>query len=229
MPRIASALAVLLTLVTCIGFNIARYPVVWEMAAPEGFSQASQPEPSTAAPQSAVAASSSAIPNLTLALKSATAAGCETPEAPAADLPPSRDLAETTYWPSAPQTPVAVGPPAMDESFSSESNEQASPGGQDRWLGHRAHDEPATREARRTSIPERPLVAVAPPEPAVDPGARPRFESRDGPAAVACAYGRCLTVRRLPPLDQVWNLPRADDQPPRSRDAILIYPAAGMR
>jgi hypothetical protein len=229
MPRIASALTVLLTLVTCIGFNIARYPVVWEMAAPEGFSQAQQLGQSTAAPQSAVAASSSAIPNLTLALKSANALGRETPEEPAADLPPSRTSAETTYWPSAPQSPVAVGLPAMDESFSPGSNEQARLGGQDCWLGPGADDQPATRDAGRASVPERPLVAVAPVPPGVDPGARPRLESGDGPAAVACAYGSRLTVRRLPPPDQVWNLPKANDQPPRSDDAILIYPAAGMR
>ena len=60
MPRIAAALAVLLTVVTCIGFNTARYPVVWEMvAASDGFTRSPQSEQPEAAPQPEAAVQSS--------------------------------------------------------------------------------------------------------------------------------------------------------------------------
>jgi hypothetical protein len=59
MPRIAASLAVLLTAVTCIGFNTARYPAVWRMVAGgDGLAQSDRSDdpaaalPSPAAPQS---------------------------------------------------------------------------------------------------------------------------------------------------------------------------------
>ena len=54
MPRIAASCAVLLTAVTCIGFNTARYPVVWEMVAgSECLAQSDPSDEPTATPQSA--------------------------------------------------------------------------------------------------------------------------------------------------------------------------------
>ena len=53
MPRIAASLAVLLTAVTCIGFNTARYPAVWQMvAASGGAAQSDRSDGPAAAPQS---------------------------------------------------------------------------------------------------------------------------------------------------------------------------------
>ncbi|HUT92230.1 MAG TPA: hypothetical protein VMY37_22235 [Thermoguttaceae bacterium] len=53
MPKIAAALAVSLTVVTCIGFNTARYPVVWEMVAlSDGFTRSHRSEPSAPIPES---------------------------------------------------------------------------------------------------------------------------------------------------------------------------------
>ena len=53
MPKIAAALAVFLTVVTCIGYNSARYPVVWEMVAlSDGFTRSRQSEPSAPFPES---------------------------------------------------------------------------------------------------------------------------------------------------------------------------------
>jgi hypothetical protein len=57
MPRIAASLAVLLTVVTCIGFNTARYPRVWKMVArADDPAQTALPEPSVSTPQSTDAA-----------------------------------------------------------------------------------------------------------------------------------------------------------------------------
>jgi len=54
MPKIAAALAVFLTVVTCIGYNTARYPVVWEMVAlSDGFTQSRRSEPPAPFPESA--------------------------------------------------------------------------------------------------------------------------------------------------------------------------------
>ncbi len=53
MPKIAAALAVSLTVVTCIGFNTARYPVVWEMVAlSDGFTRSPRSEPCAPIPES---------------------------------------------------------------------------------------------------------------------------------------------------------------------------------
>jgi len=53
MPKIAAALAVFLTVVTCIGYNSARYPVVWEMVAlSDGFTRSRRSEPSAPFPES---------------------------------------------------------------------------------------------------------------------------------------------------------------------------------
>jgi len=63
MPRIAAALAVFLTAVTCIGFNTARYPVVWEMvASSEGSAGSQGSELPAADPQSASASQPATSP-----------------------------------------------------------------------------------------------------------------------------------------------------------------------
>jgi len=54
MPKIAAALAVFLTVVTCIGYNTARYPVVWEMVVlSDGFTRSRRSEPPAPFPESA--------------------------------------------------------------------------------------------------------------------------------------------------------------------------------
>ncbi len=70
MPRMAASLAVFLTVVTCIGFNISQYPVVWkEVAASEDLCLSPSSAKSTAAgrqemaSQSALAAEPAAAPS----------------------------------------------------------------------------------------------------------------------------------------------------------------------
>lgn len=56
MPRIAASLAVLLTAVTCIGFNTARYPAVWQMLAPaDGMARSDRSDDPATSPQSVAA------------------------------------------------------------------------------------------------------------------------------------------------------------------------------
>jgi hypothetical protein len=62
MPRIAASLAVLLTAVTCIGFNTARYPAVWRMLTlSEGAGAADRSDDPTASTQSVAAAEPEAL------------------------------------------------------------------------------------------------------------------------------------------------------------------------
>lgn len=63
MPRFAAALAVFLTAVTCIGFNTARYPAVWDMVASNaGRAKTQQPEEPAEAAQSVAVSQSTASP-----------------------------------------------------------------------------------------------------------------------------------------------------------------------
>lgn len=62
MPKIAAALAVFLTVVTCIGYNTARYPAVWEMVAlSDGFTRSRRSEPPAPFPESADSPQSEAL------------------------------------------------------------------------------------------------------------------------------------------------------------------------
>jgi hypothetical protein len=87
MPRIAATLAVFLTVVTCIGFNTARYPVVWEMAAAPGdSSHADKSEQSASAAQQGVV-SESTTPSQSASFS----------ESPAPD-PSSESLHTSSSW-----------------------------------------------------------------------------------------------------------------------------------
>jgi len=115
MPRIAAALAVFLTVVTCIGFNTARYPVVWEMlAARDALSQsreADEPAGSTqptAAPQSASFTESRPGANSTAFWES------------------SAESAKTTSWESATVEPISAY--SSDTAYAADPAEGASPG-----------------------------------------------------------------------------------------------------
>ncbi|MFH1266101.1 MAG: hypothetical protein ABIK89_10265 [Planctomycetota bacterium] len=115
MPRIAAALAVFLTVVTCIGFNTARYPVVWEMlAARDALSQsrkAEEPAGSTqpaAAPQSASFTESRPGANSTAFWES------------------SAESAETTSWESATVEPISAY--SSDTAYAADPAEGSSPG-----------------------------------------------------------------------------------------------------
>ncbi|MFH1918658.1 MAG: hypothetical protein ABIP48_02050 [Planctomycetota bacterium] len=115
MPRIAAALAVFLTVVTCIGFNTARYPMVWEMvAARDGLSQsreADEPAGSTqpaAAPQSASFTESRPGANSTAFWES------------------SAESAETTSWESATVEPISAY--SSDTAYAADPAEGSSRG-----------------------------------------------------------------------------------------------------
>lgn len=62
MPRIAATLGTFLLIAASIGFNIWRYPVVWEMAGRSADSERSQPEHT---PQAASSAESATVPQPT--------------------------------------------------------------------------------------------------------------------------------------------------------------------
>jgi len=97
MPRIAAALAVFLTVVTCIGFNTARYPVVWEMvAASNGSSQSHESDQSVVSPQSAAAS------------QSATVAGPQTTEEWGSGWDSNREPAETMPRESTQAEPICA-------------------------------------------------------------------------------------------------------------------------
>ena len=103
MPRIAAALAVVATLAFCIGFNVARYPAVWEMAATSGqVSRSDEPVQSTAFPQLAHAGQSQP--------------GVEPQTTPE----PSPDSEWKTSWGSTPVEPIA--------SYPGDAEGDASPG-----------------------------------------------------------------------------------------------------
>jgi hypothetical protein len=95
MPRIAASLAVLLTAVTCIGFNTARYPAVWQMVAGgDGLAQSDRSDDPAAAPQSESLAQSAA----------------EAESAPSwrSDWQPDDDAADSTGWESTTVEPTSA-------------------------------------------------------------------------------------------------------------------------
>jgi hypothetical protein len=116
MPKIAASLAVLLTAVTCIGFNTARYPVVWEMLA-EGdeLTQSDRPDDPAAASQSEGLASS--------------AADAESASGWQPDWQSDDDRADSTDWESTtvePSPAYATGEDGSSYQYSDEDSYQYS-------------------------------------------------------------------------------------------------------
>jgi hypothetical protein len=295
MPRIAGALAMLLTAVTCIGFNIARYPMVSEMVAESGglapLRQAGQP---TAVEQSSVAFESAAAPESAAEAESEPMVAAAAPGASrkgtahrmrfgstvrepisrwpadpgedafaeraeiaafgAADWEPGdpgalrRPRAEPTSKPQPPEAErdiesargpsraPATGVPANVVDGPAQGPTEISPSKRDAsrsvvrsvslvrapWKG------PTKTRESNPLILERPLVAVRPSSPASDMAAAAELAASERRLAVAEASSGRTSVRPLPPVDQVWNVPGANREPLLPDDVITIYPTTGV-
>ena len=250
MPRIAAALAVFLTAVTCIGFNTARYPVVWEMvASSEGLPKAQESELPAAVPQSIAASQSAALPQSAPARESQVRAkpageargegrGVRGEESSpvwteggpimAPDCEPALPSAGHSHVP--PNGQVEAAASAKYASLPLEST--ASP------VEH-AEDEPG-REAEADTggsdqlDPQTALVPVEPADSKRDALATRRTEPWEdlAPVALAGDSGGVAKVRRLPSVDQVSvkkTSPGPTPRPPRPGDPIPIYPTTGIQ
>ncbi len=126
MPRIAASLAVFLTVVTCIGYNTARYPVVWEMVTlPDGFAQAHLPARSATDPPSADTSSSEdAAPSW----KSGNSPAEETPSwGAAAETSPERHGPDRGPHSSDDYATAQSEPGSYDDQYASYSGENSYP------------------------------------------------------------------------------------------------------
>ena len=195
MPRIAAALAGLALVVFCIGFNIAQYPRVWEMAAvPEG---ATQPEESPQAQQAEEPVASplafSAPPRL------------DEPADDWADGPPVADP---------PVANPAVANPAWNDPWDDPSPTDTGP----------TFAEPAGPDTAESTMEDYYEYDATPYEPiptsTADESASPPATERPADPPMDPAPG----IQRLPPVDPNAPV-AADPYVPLSRgDPIPFYP-----
>ena len=219
MPKIAAALAVFFTIVTCIGFNIARYPGVWEMAALcEHFSQSDESAESATAPQSAAVAESQATVESGSLSESArdshrTAARGSTIVEPISVYPADTGEGSSPAWSEGAPVAAVVSEPLQQI-------ESRVPAGD-------ANAHPA-----KEPMEVLPSIQYAslPIEPAADgeSQSQPFVESDLERPLVAVKPRGDLVVRRLPPVGQVEEIDRHDEgrQPPA--DSIPVYPTTGI-
>ena len=221
MPRIAAALAVLLTVVTCIGFNTARYPMVWDMVAGSGdLTQSRQSEESaafsqsTAAPQSATVARISAYPI----------------DGASGELRVESGEAIATEG-----APIAAGEWGPIESVARRLAPEKADFGKDPVAPEACPKRPveASASAKYASSPvdAAALVPVKSPYAGREISAKIGAGSSTSSSAVAGADDRKPTskTRRLPPVDAVTSVAGADSRPPRLDDSIPIYPTTGIQ
>jgi hypothetical protein len=249
MPRIAAALAVLLTVVTCIGFNIAQYPQVRQQVASAGISlsveseePASAPEPSSAPPPAAASptasplqsasvaesTSSESTPSVELNVGAVSQTKEDRPHVRQRRATPARPVsarkqhrAETSPSQRTGNSPVATPEPRRAVRVALPARRD------DPGLAPR----PAGQQESRKAVLERPLVAVGSQDAAgtTDRVARaPRARTSQEPVGVAGGGRGRAVIERLPPVDQLWSPPGANNNPPLSEDTIPIYPSTGI-
>lgn len=244
MPKIAAALAVLLTVVTCIGFNIAQYPQVREKAASAGISLSVESEEPASAPESSAASPTADAPVSASSSQSASAAESTPPvelnveavSQPKGDRPNATQRRATRARPvSARQEHQAETSPSQRTGSSSVAMAQrrqavrvALPTRRDEpGLAPR----PAEPQESQKAVLERPLVAVGPRDGAgtSDRIARaPRARASQHTPRVAGGGRGPAVIERLPPVDQLWSPPGANNNPSPSEGTIPIYPSTGI-
>jgi hypothetical protein len=247
MPRIAVCLAVFLTIVTCIGINTARYPVVWEMA---GGVQPLRQVSSSVRP--APADRDGSPPSNAGRVEEPPPTTCRAPApTPVGDSP---EVDQSDGWGGAPS--CESGPPAPSESSRAKqpaATPQAIAPDTDSWSPSPTESvddsepisaEPVSVAASATGVaPSSPAGSDAPnglaePEPgeahlvAVEPISPTAYSDPQGdpatrPGAARDGHDRDGNpkVRRLPPVDRVAAAPTGFDRP--DDGAIPIYPTTG--
>lgn len=230
MPRIAAALAVLVAVTFSIGFNISRYPAVWEMLgpAPPAFSQDSrqpldlEPSPVAAAPELPVSPTAPADP---LPASSAPLANrmpepiavCETDVSPPPDLQEPGPKPKRQKKGKAPDgyrvecdgdscRLVAEQPsqPAPAAQVAADSGKTAMEDSGPAAVAPAAKYASVARADPAEAIRcDKPLVPLAKP-PATEPKSGVAQTAEAPPAA-----GPAPLVRHLPPLESEWTPPDA--------------------
>ena len=193
MPRLPGALAVLLTMSVCIGFNTIRYPVVWQCVAP------SNPWPSSASPEVGPVAGAAKV--------------ADSPPAAASNVqtaPPKMRvvcngsvccLVKETVQPPASHDPL---PPRVDSLLTSLTKAEAKAAPAAGRLGSASRDAAPIAALPRDSLEATvaaPLVPIVrPPKPAAATVLTSAFETLEGDRD-RLAQDK---VRRLPPADRVF-------------------------
>jgi hypothetical protein len=221
MPRLPGALAVLLTMGVCIGFNTIRYPVVWQMVSEANrwpaspASGAAEGSGSAAAP----AGNSQATPCSRTCEAIHVEPGLSGPIPTTAAAPPPKTRVvcngsmcclvkeEPAPQPAAPQPAPAV----------------AKPGSAARDAAPVAAVASGTLEAMVAA----PLVPIVrPPKPPV--GATVLSSSFEATEIDPDRLAQDK-VRRLPPTDRIFPAPSASPQEPLPADQVPFYPSTGAR
>jgi len=202
MPRIAASLMVVFTVAACIGFNTARYPLVWEMtASAHHFPQAAEGTGSAESHPHVVCEGDVCriVPPST-----------STPTARAPAIPNPLPLA------LAASKPAKSPPPPRQRSLTQPAATREDPKPPAAPAGNSA---PQPAPAGLVPVTRPPVAEPAAQTPALLASAKPS-------AHAASALPDC--IRRLPPLDRVETLDSAG-QPPLPEDQIPLYPATIAR
>jgi hypothetical protein len=214
MPRLTAALAVLLTMGVCIGFNTIRYPVVWQMVgqfhpwpaspAPGEAGIADSPVPATSGGQTV------SLPNACEAIHVQPGLGGPMAAAPVASPPKTRVVCNGSMCCVVHQpAPGPAAPPAAAVATSA----------------------PPARDAVPTAAaPEETIVAplvpiIRPPRPATAAVFATALETASGDSDRPAQD----KVRRLPSIDRVHPAQPASPQDELPADQIPLYPSTRPR
>lgn len=253
MPRIAASLAVFLAVVTCIGFNTARYPAVWEMlATPDESSQSALPKQPATIPKS----SSSDRPRESIdstafsrpdTSRDGSSAWQSTPGDAASrsaadrssDRPSGYDEIDPVAAHHSQSVRHAASRESPDDAYADSEGglrdpTEAAPakkygGASSAGTTSRfevGDEDPGPSGASGGWDSQRPLVPVEPS--ATRDSAAGASGTAPDQAAVSAHRGGGSLVRRLPPVDQASGEQVAVNQPPMPDGAIPIYPTTGI-
>jgi hypothetical protein len=240
MPRIGATIGALATVVFCIGFNIFRYPKVWEMvAAMPDNDRASQGTLSDALPPAAIshaAPGTKPVP----ATKPAPAApavkivGAEKPSGKRAAKVAAKyvAIALSSDNRSTAKTKPAIAKPkpvAAKASRSAETAKAHSASG--KKTTQVASSQPAAtviKDSRRPPLEtsRRPLVPVTRNVPGRTPADVAETRVAQAPLGGAGTSNQTCVIRRLPPVDPLE--PRKLPPPSSSFGPIPFYPTTGI-
>jgi hypothetical protein len=213
MPRIAVAVAVSALIAFSIGFNTARYTVVWDMVGgPPHASQSGQPPPGTAPKEWSTAASQ-----------------------PAAGLQPQGAVASTASGSSGagePSPQGRAGQSASEHSLLEDDPRDDTPAEEEK--GPAGYEAPQGHAAEQPPQVSPPVESSAGVDPAKKSTASPagrqldRVVAPDARQVPAGPSDRDGQVRRLPPIDQVAPCTAAERPARPADDPITIYPTSGI-
>ena len=238
MPRIGALLGALATVAFCIGFNIFRYPKVWEMAValPDANRVSQQTlfnAPPIAQPANAAPATKSAP--ATAASRPAPATKivrAEKPRGKAAKVAAknaaitlssdSRSMAKTKPAGEKPKPATAQPPKNVETAKAHSAGVKKTP--------QAANSKPAptfTKTAEHSPVEEsrRPLVSVTQNALGRDHAAASETTVAQVPLEVSASNQTCV-IRRLPPVDPFE--PRRRPTPLSPLGPIPIYPTTGV-